>query len=160
MSIDYNRWWIVKNDVFYEEVNEETREVVDDYIVFPGTTAQLEAARLSDLTEEQIVDVIMEQPGSWSIVYYSCRLGKVFIGRDVFGRQSLVLNLSCFIFGCRTKPATSGIWVEVPFGQVTVFSLKSGQNPVMYSYLEHYPEVNFFIELNHKAFPRKLSVVI
>ncbi|CAI2350772.1 unnamed protein product [Caenorhabditis sp. 36 PRJEB53466] len=139
MSIDYNRWWKITNGKFYEEVDGKTLEITGEFLLCPGTTTELNSFDLSDLSVRQIVDRILEQQGSWSIVYFNAKLGKVFIGRDVFGRQSLVLNVELMIFGCRTKPGTTGKWVEVPFGQVTILDLES-KAPEIYSYLEEYPE--------------------
>lgn len=140
MGIDYNRWWHLKDETLGEELKGYIKMIEEDYLVYSGTTSQLHVSKLSNGSVNSIVNEILEQQGSWSIIYYNQKLKKLFIGRDVFGRQSLVFNFESMIFGCRTKPETSGKWIEIPFGQVTVFSLDS-TDPVIYSYLDEYPEV-------------------
>ncbi|KAF1757783.1 hypothetical protein GCK72_014239 [Caenorhabditis remanei] len=142
MSIDYNRWWTLKNGEFHEENNEESKSITEDYLIYPGTTTELDIRSLQNLSVEKIADEILAQQGSWSIVYYNHKLGKVFIGRDVFGRQSLVFNFELMMFGSRTKPGTPGNWIEIPFGQVTVLDANMNENnhPIIFSYMECYPE--------------------
>ncbi|EGT49272.1 hypothetical protein CAEBREN_24826 [Caenorhabditis brenneri] len=141
MSIVYDRWWRLLDGKLYEEVLGESKIISSDYIVFPGTTTELNVTELQYSTTEQIVNKIMEQEGSWSIVYFNEKLNKLFIGRDVFGRQSLVFNFELMMFGCRTKPETTGDWIEVPFGQITVIDLnETEKNITIFSYLDSYPE--------------------
>uniref|UniRef100_A0A1I7T0M1 Asparagine synthetase domain-containing protein n=1 Tax=Caenorhabditis tropicalis TaxID=1561998 RepID=A0A1I7T0M1_9PELO len=141
MSIVYNRWWTLKNGNLNEELNGKSELISEDYLNYPGTTTELNINDLKNLTIEQIIDLILNQKGSWSIVYFDKKLNKLFIGRDVFGRQSLVFNFEMMMFGCRTKPETSGNWVEVPFGQVTVIDMNTElKEATIFSYLEDYPE--------------------
>ncbi|PIO63193.1 asparagine synthase, partial [Teladorsagia circumcincta] len=49
------------------------------------------AADLVDLEDpEAIVSVLLSRSGPWSVVYYRPDLRRLFVGRDVFGRLSLV----------------------------------------------------------------------
>uniref|UniRef100_A0A8R1I5E6 Asparagine synthetase domain-containing protein n=1 Tax=Caenorhabditis japonica TaxID=281687 RepID=A0A8R1I5E6_CAEJA len=144
MTIIYDRWWTLKNGRFFEETPDNTKEIVEDYLYFPATTTTITTTDLANLPVADIIDKLMDQPGSWSLVYFNAKLKKIFIGRDVFGRQSLVINPELMMIGCRVHPETSkGSWLEVPFGQITVLDLDvsaSERNAVIYSYLHDYPE--------------------
>ncbi|CAI5447431.1 unnamed protein product [Caenorhabditis angaria] len=110
-----------------------------NFLQFSGTTTDLEIGELEEIeTEEQIVDKILEQSGSWSIVYFNAKLKLLFIGRDVFGRQSLVFNFAAREFAVSVAKNSRDTWIEVPFGQVTV--IRANFSAQMYSYLDEYPE--------------------
>ncbi|CAB3409246.1 unnamed protein product [Caenorhabditis bovis] len=142
--MDYNTWWMVENGKLFEMCDGKCpKRIEHDFLVFPASFASIDKTELSAKTEEEIVDEILDTNGSWSIIYYNKNLEKIFFGRDVFGRQSLVCNNSDskFLIGCRVNPEiTTGEWIEVPYGQVTVMDLKDSSDIEMTSYFDEYPD--------------------
>ncbi|CAP26172.1 Protein CBG06229 [Caenorhabditis briggsae] len=146
---DYNTWWFLNHGVVHVEIDGVVSYVMEDMLDFSGTTTDLDIKDLQSDSVEQIVERILNIEGAWSIVYYNRKLEKLFIGRDVFGRQSMVFNFHLKAFGCRSQRKCAGEWVEIPFGQVTVFDPMMDQSPTVYSYFESYP-----VGIMEKYFPK------
>ncbi|VDN30795.1 unnamed protein product [Gongylonema pulchrum] len=74
---------------------------------------------------EEIVSVLDDLVGGWSLLYYRADLSRFFIGRDAFGRKSLLWTRTNnkFSFSCFTYEPKCD-WHDVPAGTVTVVDMR------------------------------------
>ncbi|KAL6738569.1 hypothetical protein Aduo_012104 [Ancylostoma duodenale] len=105
-----------------------------------------EPVELSTLSDyDSIARLLLQKSGPWSVVYYRPDLSCVFIGRDVFGRFSLVFAQEAdhIIISdvTRTSPSVCSKtgWNEVPYAQVCSIDTRSNR-ALLRSYLPSYPE--------------------
>eukprot|EP00080_Pristionchus_pacificus_P010865 PDM70885.1 hypothetical protein PRIPAC_44281 [Pristionchus pacificus] len=88
--------YMKKDQSIIDNLNKyEFEEVVEDFIEIDGDFTPGSAPSIQDMRYkscEEIVSVLMNQRCAWSVIYFNSQLGKVFVGRDVFGRQSLVFS--------------------------------------------------------------------
>ncbi|EPB74168.1 hypothetical protein ANCCEY_06719 [Ancylostoma ceylanicum] len=103
-----------------------------------GADEPVELSTLSDC--DSIVRLLLQKSGPWSVVYYRPDLSCVFVGRDVFGRFSLVFAKEddSVIISDLTRNSSSG-WNEVPYAQVCSINLRTN-GAFLRSYLPSYPE--------------------
>ncbi|KAL3982440.1 Asparagine synthase family protein [Acanthocheilonema viteae] len=85
----------------------------------------------------EIIDVLNDMIGGWAVIYYREDFKKVLLGRDVFGRKSLLWKrmdkrFYFSIFACDQQRS----WYDVPSGTVTVFSLDNEENTTIFHVFE------------------------
>ncbi|MFH4977168.1 hypothetical protein AB6A40_003877 [Gnathostoma spinigerum] len=77
--------------------------------------------------EDDIVSALFSFEGAWFLIYWRFDINRIFIGRDIFGRKSLLWSHSSekLYFSQTVKPPLSS-WYEYPCGYVTVLNCSNG----------------------------------
>ncbi|WKY07422.1 hypothetical protein Q1695_007123 [Nippostrongylus brasiliensis] len=83
----------------------------------------------------------MEMSGPWSVVYFRPDLKRLFVGRDVFGRLSLVCaaDLNDIVIAETVKSVPKDGWCEVPYAQISCINTDN-RSVECSSYISEYPE--------------------
>uniref|UniRef100_A0A915PHT4 Asparagine synthetase domain-containing protein n=1 Tax=Setaria digitata TaxID=48799 RepID=A0A915PHT4_9BILA len=96
----------------------------------------------------EIIDVLDDLIGDWAVIYYREDFKKVLVGRDIFGRKSLVwtrmgekFHFSNSICHRQCK------WYDVPPGTLTIFDLCSEENTVFHVFEVSEPWMKQFNKL-------------
>ncbi|CAI4224478.1 unnamed protein product [Auanema sp. JU1783] len=110
----------------------ESIELTSSALWYDGETGMEDLLNLE--TEEEIIDFVTNLSGAWSLVLYRADLNKIFVGRDIFGRQSLVYcrKDSSLLLGCAIHENLSLDWYEVPFAQVTSWDIVGNSSTLHY----------------------------
>ncbi|GMR47965.1 hypothetical protein PMAYCL1PPCAC_18160 [Pristionchus mayeri] len=122
------------NKHIFEEVEGDFIDINSD---LPGPSLD----ELNKLSCVEVVFTLMDLKCAWSVIYYNSKLGKVFVGRDIFGRKSLLFssNSSSITISYLGRPTTSK-WYELPYGQVSVIDVNEMFSTLHFcSYLDEYP---------------------
>ncbi|MCP9265643.1 Asparagine synthetase domain-containing protein 1 [Dirofilaria immitis] len=83
----------------------------------------------------EIIGILDDMIGGWAVIYYRKDCKKVLVGRDVFGRKSLLWNridknfISPYSFAI-------GSWYDLPPGTVTVLDLCNAENITIFYVFE------------------------
>ncbi|EJD75112.1 asparagine synthetase domain-containing protein 1 [Loa loa] len=85
----------------------------------------------------EIINVLDDMIGSWAVIYYREDFKKVLLGRDIFGRKSLLwkrvdTKFYFSIFVCDRQRS----WYDVPSGTVTVLDLCNKGNTTIFHVFE------------------------
>ncbi|WKY07421.1 hypothetical protein Q1695_007123 [Nippostrongylus brasiliensis] len=125
--------------IFREDQQEIT--VSDRLLVLSGRVIKgpHELHQFQDAHE--IVRVLMEMSGPWSVVYFRPDLKRLFVGRDVFGRLSLVCaaDLNDIVIAETVKSVPKDGWCEVPYAQISCINTDN-RSVECSSYISEYPE--------------------
>ncbi|GMT24426.1 hypothetical protein PFISCL1PPCAC_15723, partial [Pristionchus fissidentatus] len=126
------------SDINAFESEEIDSDFIDLYSDLSGPTLQ----ELQHLNIDEIRAKILEMKCAWCIVYYNSTLRKLFIGRDIFGRKSLVFSSdsNSITVSCIGRPSTLR-WRELPYAQVSVIDVDDIFSSLIFSsYLDQYPD--------------------
>ncbi|KAM3725502.1 Asparagine synthetase domain-containing protein [Dirofilaria immitis] len=85
----------------------------------------------------EIIGILDDMIGGWAVIYYRKDCKKVLVGRDVFGRKSLLWNridkkFYFSIFVCDRQCS----WYDLPPGTVTVLDLCNAENITIFYVFE------------------------
>ncbi|EJW86049.1 asparagine synthase [Wuchereria bancrofti] len=85
----------------------------------------------------EIIDVLDDMIGGWAVIYYRKDFKKVLLGRDVFGRKSLLWKRvdKRFYFSTFACDRLCS-WYDVPSGTVTVLDFCSEENTTVFHAFE------------------------
>ncbi|GMS95614.1 hypothetical protein PENTCL1PPCAC_17789, partial [Pristionchus entomophagus] len=131
-----------KKAILHSLNKHEFEQIVEDFIDIRSDLPGPSLGVLSDLSWEQIVEILMNLKCAWGVIYYNSKLRKVFIGRDVFGRQSVLFSsdASSITISYLGRPTTEN-WHELPYAQVSVIDASDIFSTLcLCSYLHDYPD--------------------
>ncbi|VDK75634.1 unnamed protein product [Litomosoides sigmodontis] len=116
-------------------------------VFYDGSKTLVEKLNACKLISE-IIDVLNDMIGDWAVIYYREDFKKVLLGRDVFGRKSLLwkrIDKTFYfsIFACDQQRS----WYGVPSGTVTVLDLCSEENVIFYAFEVKGPWIEQFNKL-------------
>uniref|UniRef100_A0A158Q787 Asparagine synthetase domain-containing protein n=1 Tax=Elaeophora elaphi TaxID=1147741 RepID=A0A158Q787_9BILA len=105
-------------------------------VCYDGSKLLVEKLNACKLIGE-IIGVLDDMIGGWAVIYYREDFKKVLLGRDVFGRKSLLWKrmdrkFYFSIFACDRKRS----WYDVPSGTVTVLGLCGGESATVFHVFE------------------------
>ncbi|XGW26329.1 hypothetical protein V3C99_007165 [Haemonchus contortus] len=125
----------------YSNTSQPEKAVSDRLLILSGHIVE-GATELDDLQDdEEIVAVLLNRSGPWSVIYYRPDLNRLFVGRDVFGRLSLVCATDAddLVLSDIVHSLPNVCWNEVPYAQVSCINTET-RCAVSTSYLPSYPE--------------------
>lgn len=102
-------------DIFHSQIEGENipEELSDTQFIFK----KLEMTE----TTQEICEILEKVNGPWSLIYYKKRLNVIIIGKDRFGRHSLLWNQSLdkdvsypFVVSSSSTPHHQGAFYEIP----------------------------------------------
>ncbi|CAJ0601853.1 unnamed protein product [Cylicocyclus nassatus] len=129
---------ISPDSTFLQNGNETVKERV---LLISGRVVKEPEELLNMTDSKSIAYYLLKRSGSWSVIYHRPDIARVFVGRDVFGRLSLVFTRDgkdIVISDIVQSTLLSG-WNEVPYAQVSSIAIETSSTR-MYSYLETYME--------------------
>ncbi|PAV65640.1 hypothetical protein WR25_12733 [Diploscapter pachys] len=134
-------WSIDRGKVLFNEIFLDEKQST---ISFFGTSEKLDKSVLDSLqSAAEISKAILSIYSAWSFVYYRPDLRILFIGRDLFGRLSLVCTYPdsgiFYVSSSVQRDISDTIWIDVPYGQVSAINVDLFEVDI-FSYLEAYPD--------------------
>ncbi|CAG9538134.1 unnamed protein product [Cercopithifilaria johnstoni] len=105
-------------------------------VCYDGSKTLVEKLNACKLISE-VTDVLDDMIGGWAVIYYREDFKKVLLGRDVFGRKSLLwkrMDKRFYFsnFACDRQHN----WYDVPSGTVTVLDLCNEENTIIFHVFE------------------------
>ncbi|KAK6746832.1 hypothetical protein RB195_000219 [Necator americanus] len=151
----------------YQTLEGTSEEPTAGRFILSGNSVKVPDGLSKLSTPESIVRSLMEMSGPWSVVYHRPDMNRVFVGRDIFGRLSLVFTVDGdkIVISDVVQDSSLSAWHEIPFAQVSCIDT-TNKSAVMHSYLPSYPEgilepwANVFDSFSLKHEPMKDELII